>query len=347
VATIVDVAAKAKVSVGSVSRVFRGHANVEPATVEAVLKAAKALGYEHPTRRRPTPHGLQVQLRRVALVTLGMAQSLSRLPVVASLLEGASQELTERGIVTVVADAPDLSVIPPALASNQVDGVIVKAGLQGDPSHWRAPAVEAATAFPHVWLEGRPAGVGGDMVGSDSWAVGRIAAERLVERGHRRLAFLSPKSDQRLFLERQASFEWHARRLGADVVAAMGDSKGGAFPVQAPQELKEVAFLLGRLLSGRSRPSALFVPADSIAVLAYRALQERGLKPGKDLAILSCNHETALVEGLHPSLTTVDIHAREIGARAVDQLYWRAGRPGNSLRVTVSVAPRLIEGDSA
>jgi DNA-binding LacI/PurR family transcriptional regulator len=108
-----------------------------------------------------------------------------------------------------------------------------------------------------------------------------------------------------------------------------------------------VAALLDRLLRSKERPPAVFVPADSIAVLLYRAMAERRIRPGKDLAVLSCNHEILFCEGLHPALTTIDIHAREIGARALDQLYWRAARPDHPLQTTVTIEPRLVEGASA
>jgi len=346
-ATIQDVARKAGVSVGSVSRVFRRHPTVKTETDQAVRAAAAALGYVHPTERGREPHGLPVTLRRVAVLTLGMAHSLSRLPVVAALVEGAVEEARSRDLDVLMADAPDLSVVPTVLRARAVDGVLVKAGLQGTAEQWKAPVVEALRALPHVWIEGRPEGCGGDMVGSDSQAVGRLAAERLTARGHRRLAFLSPKGDHQVFLERQASFTWHAGRRGAQVVPYVADPATSTLPVRPPDEVAAVAGLLDRLLRSKDRPTAVFVPADSVAVLLYRAFAERRLRPGKDLAVVSCNHEILLCEGLHPALTTIDIHAREIGARALDQLYWRAAHPDHPLQTTVTIEPRLVEGASA
>ncbi len=347
--TIQEVADRAGVSVGSVSRVYRGHSNVSPETAGAVRKAAGELGYRHPTERRPTPHGLPVSLRRVGLVTIGMAHSLSRLPVVAALLEGAAGELGARGLTTVMIDVPDLAAVPSVLRGNgSVDGLLLKAGLEGGENDWAASPLPAAiAAFPHVWLCGRPAGARGDMVGSDDVAVGRLAAERLVGAGHRRLAFLSPKPDQRLFLEREASFTWHARRLGAHVVSLTGPRNPRPFPVKPVSDVDAVGVLLDRLLKLPERPSGVFVPADSLAALLYRALGERRLRPGRNLAVVSCNHEPLIREALSPSLVTVDIHAREIGARGVDQLWWRAARPGNPRESTVVLTPTLVEGDSA
>jgi DNA-binding LacI/PurR family transcriptional regulator len=345
-ATILDVARKAGVSAGSVSRVFRGAANVAPETGRAVRAAAKALGYVHPSERRPSPHGLPVALRRVGLVTIGMAHSLSRLPVVASLLEGAAAELETRGLVAVSCDAPDPSSVPAALRAGQVDGLLLKAGLEGSEEDWsKAPVLEAARRFPHVWILGRPAGARGDMVGSDDAAVGRMAAERLVSRGHRRVAFLSPKSDHRLFVDREVAFLGWARRLGAEAVSVTGPRNPKPFPIRPVGDVETVAALLERAL--KARATAVFVPADSVAALLYRAMAERRLRPGRDLAVVSCNHEALIRDGLTPALTTIDIHAAAIGARGVDQLYWRSARPADPHESSVLLAPTLVEGASA
>jgi DNA-binding LacI/PurR family transcriptional regulator len=49
--------------------------------------------------------------------------------------------------------------------------------------------------------------------------------------------------------------------------------------------------------------------------------------------------------GVHPALATIDIHAEEIGRRAVDQLAWRLvhrDRPGSE----IAIEPTLVEGES-
>jgi LacI family transcriptional regulator len=322
------------------------HPTVRPETAAAVRKAAEEIGYVHPTVRRRTPHGLPVSLKRVAIVTLGMAQSLSRLPIVAELLEGASEEARRRNLTVVFSDVPDLMTVPAVLLDRAVDGVLIKAGLQGTAEEWRTPAVRAATALPFVWLSGRPAGCSGDMVGSDDDAAGRLAAEHLVACGHRHLAFLSPKSDHRLFLDREMAFTWRAQQLGAKTVSFLGGPGTAKAPIAPVSEVGPIRELLDKLLRHTPRPTAVFVPADSVAALLYRTMAERGLKVGRDLSVVSCNHERLICEGLHPALTTIDIYSREIGARGLDQLYWRAAHPEDPRETTVTITPSLVEGAS-
>jgi LacI family transcriptional regulator len=93
------------------------------------------------------------------------------------------------------------------------------------------------------------------------------------------------------------------------------------------------------------RPTAVFVPGDSVTAMVYRALSERGLRVGRDLSLVSCNHEQSLLTGLYPTPTTIDIHAEQVGRRAVDLLAWRMVRdPGAAL--DVGVEPTLVDGQS-
>ena len=99
-------------------------------------------------------------------------------------------------------------------------------------------------------------------------------------------------------------------------------------------------------MSDSTRPTALVVPADSIAVQLYGALDQMGLKVGRDLSLLSFNHERPLVMGLKPTLTTIDIRAELIGRRAVEHLLWRIRRPSDEAAVRIMIEPRLVEGES-
>jgi len=79
--------------------------------------------------------------------------------------------------------------------------------------------------------------------------------------------------------------------------------------------------------------------------MTSRALAARDVKVGRDLSLISCNNERPLLMGIHPALTTIDVHAETIGARAVDQLAWRTQHPEEP-SVNIGVEPSLVEGDS-
>lgn len=100
-----------------------------------------------------------------------------------------------------------------------------------------------------------------------------------------------------------------------------------------------------RLLAASPRPTAVFMPADSVTAALYRAFAERRVRIGRDLSVISCNNELPLLSGLFPAPTTIDIHAAEIGRLAAERLAARILRP-SAPSVDIRLRPSLVEGAS-
>jgi LacI family transcriptional regulator len=346
--TIREVAKAANVSVGTVSRVLNNHPTVSPENAERVLKVVEELRYK-PLRMRAAESGLNsLRDANVALLLLGMNRTLASLPCVADAIHGAEAALNEAGANLLLADLPMADRVPPVLERNRIDGVLLKGALQGDLFGGGNPALfDRLQGLPTVWFLGRPDGGNwGDVVQSNDWRAGRLAAEHLLARGHRRLAVLNPKPGHVTFRQREASFAWHARQAGAEVTAVLGrPTDEWELPLRPVDQVGLVAGLVDELLRANPRPTAVFVPGDSVTAMVYRALAERGLRVGRDLSLVSCNHEPPILAGLFPTPTTIDIHAEEIGRRAVDQLAWRLAHD-RQVGLDVGVEPTLVEGQS-
>lgn len=344
VPTIKEVAVRANVSIGSASRVFNNNPTVTEETARVVRRAAEELGYHHRNAKQKVVSGPP---QRIAMLTLGMDRSLTTLPVIASLLQSIQRIGRESQQEIVYCDVPDLNAVPKCILDRTVDAVLVKAALQGSAEMWQqAPVVRALEMMPHVWLLGRPLGCGGDMIGSDDDAVGRLAAEHLLEHGHRNVVMLNPKPDHQSFIQRQASFCGHGMRLGMNVKFMVPPLARISGPVRPVNDPAEVDALIEPILKLTPKPTAIFVPADSVAVLCYRTLAQRGLQAGRDISLISCNNEHLLTAGLYPALTTIDIHVAEIGASGMEYLAFRSGRPANAHSVTLAIAPTLVTGES-
>jgi LacI family transcriptional regulator len=373
-ATILDVARKAKVSAGTVSRVLN-RKSVAPDLAERVRKAVAALNYA-PRQRKATMAELRpLEGKNVLLLLLGMDRSLATLPVVATALHGVERALVRSGAHLLIADVPAADHVPDVLRAKRIDAVIVKGALQGNLAAQIDPTLRRRLdELPKVWVLGRPKGFAGDVVQADDLSIGQMAAGLLTERGHRHLAFISPKPSQAALLRRQAGFTFFAAQAGATVSAYVGDERAWSFPSPAVAEIDRVQELIDRLLVGNAlrgvptgdvvaagpgrpsktarggipagqRPTAIFAPDDSIGVMTARALAARDVKVGKEISLISCNNERPLLMGIHPALTTIDVHAETIGARAVDQLAWRTQHPQEP-SVDIGVEPSLVEGDS-
>jgi LacI family transcriptional regulator len=183
----------------------------------------------------------------------------------------------------------------------------------------------------------------GDAVGPDNAEMGRLAADALISAGHVRLAIVNPKADHALFAKRQQAFVSSATEAGATVMSfASSRSRPRVFPLEPIMDVAHVQPLVDALLQERQRPTAIFCPADSIAALVYRALASRGVRPGEEIAVISCNNERSLVAGLWPALTTIDAHLRRVGQLAVEQLTRRITGEFDGAAVEINVTPTLV-----
>jgi DNA-binding LacI/PurR family transcriptional regulator len=345
-ATILDVARQAQVSTGTVSRVLNHHPAVSRDNVERVTRAIQALDYS-PRQRKASMSDVNPLLgKNVLLLMLGMDRSLVSLPVVAAAIDGVEQAVAQSQAHLMIANVPGADRVPEVLLRKRIDGVILKGALQGDLARKADPElVRHLRQLPTVWVLGRPAGCWGDVVHVNDMQVGQIAAEHLVAQGHRQLAFISPKPSQVALMRRQAAFTYFAGQQGARVKSFVGKSQKWTFPSPAIDSVELVQDLVDQILAQRPRATAIFAPDDSVGAMVARALAGRGLQLGRDISLMSCNNEQSLLMGIYPAPTTIDVHADEIGRRAVDQLAWRITHP-QATCVDVGIEPTLVPGAS-
>lgn len=349
--TIRDVARHAGVDAGTVSRALRGRRHVSEACAKRVAEAVAALGYQ-PLRRRVTNHEASLRGSVVGVVLLGMHHSLSALPAVQTVIRTVELDLRTAGAEVVHLDVPDLRTIPAALARGRLDALVLKSAMQGglpDPGN---AVLARMRRLPSVWATGRPADAWGDAAGADDHAAGVLAANHLITRGHRRLAVLNPKPDHVLFRRRVDGFLSAARVAGIDAAliapALPAAQRRWRLPLRAVEPGDEdIITLLDRAFTQDPHahaPTALFTPADSIGVVVHRELRRRQLRIGRDVGLVSCNHEPDLLTDLEPALTTVDIQLAEIGHLAVDLLARRLRVGPDRPAVDLLVTPRLVMG---
>ena len=345
-ATVLDVARTAKVSIGTVSRVLNKHPSVSAENLSRVQRAIKQLNYS-PRHRKASMAALNpLENKNVLLLMLGMDRSLAALPVVASAIDGVEQAISSARAHLLIANVPAAQKVPEVLLRKRIDGVILKGALQGDlASQCNPDLIKLLKELPTVWVLGRPAGFAGDIVQTNDLLIGQLAAEHLIAHGHRHLAFVSPKPSQVALMRRQAAFTFFAEHAGARVKAYLGKDETWTFPSPAVDHVELVQGLVDKILNERQPPTAIFAPDDSVGAMVARALAARNLQAGRDMSLMSCNNERSLLMGVYPSLTTIDVHAHEIGRRAVDQLAWRL-RHRDYSSMEVSLEPTMVVGES-
>ncbi len=343
--TITDVAHAADVAVGTVSRVFNHHPDVNEDIRHRVWQAARKLGYERLRERKKSREPGPIPVRgNIAVICFGMEDTLVQLPVVSSALQGIERALSAQGRSLMLANIPKGDRLPPFLSEEHVEGLILKGPNQGQlPA--KNELLREIARLPRVWLMGKLPHAKGDHCNFDTEIAGNLAAEHFHAKGHRRVAFFNPKPGQTQFEKLKASFAVANVRLGQSYTALESPLPDQlVWPLPATTLESNVDRLVETWLAlPRNRPTALLVPSDRTAVQLYGNLQRRGLVVGKDISLISCNNEKPLLLHLHPPLTSIDVHAELIGRRAVDQLLWRILHPDDSVDCQVLVEPTLVE----
>ena len=352
--TIKTVAEAANCAVSTVSRALRNDPAISDASKQRIRQAAEALNYRR-LRRPSVKNGHNghradaLSNKRLVVVTMGMDRSLTSLPVVNATLCGVEDALSGSGLRLQVTHVPDLDDVPAQLDCGELDGVFLFGPLQGRIlADSGCHLLQELRELPTVWLHGRPEGCDwGDSVGSDDVRVGMLAADFLADQGHECVAFVSPKPNQLLMRNRETGFLAQAFRRGLHVQRFVEPPSGGwTMPIKPPLTIDTVQHLVDGVLNAAPRPTAIFASCDSVAAGIYGALAARGVQVGDEMSVIAGNHDWALISGLHPALTTFDIHAHEMGQLAVRQMESRLHMKEPLPAACLTIEPHLVLGDS-
>jgi DNA-binding LacI/PurR family transcriptional regulator len=263
-------------------------------------------------------------------------------PAFERLLSGVSAAAEQHDLSLMFSFVSDPALLPPRLDERRVAGLLL---------HGERPTravQDRLRALPTVWLmANRERPEWGDQVLPDNSAIGEMAADYLIRRGHERVAYLGTRSGMWAMEIRSFAFARAAGDAGAtaDVFEVHEESQGDLWSGEglrcAGRELVE------RVLAAKHRPTGLFVSEDRLLPAIDAALTARGLSsgPGGNVELISCNNERAHLTRLRNApAAEIDIRVESIGRRGVDQLVWRLRNPrGLDERIRAMIEPVLVE----
>lgn len=337
--SIIEVAKLAGCSHTTVSRVINQKPGVSEAAALKVQAAMRKLGYTPPARRRgPQPKSRKaIRTGNVALLMFGTEATPMVAPVAAAVMHSVEEALGNHGFTMALGQVKDGLRIPPAVANGNVDGLI----LHGNP-----PSGELADRlkrYPAVWVMSPRARTGywGDRVCPDNEAIGRMAADYLIERGHERIAFLGVDVTHLGFHARSQAFTDAAQDAGVAVEVVTQENGQEYRPGDLVAERRVIHTMIERFASLPERPTGLFVPRGQATLMVYEALRAHGIEPGRGVTIVACDSDPTLA-GLNPQIATVDVRPDRIGTQAVNQLMRHLEKPMPHAKATILVEPSLI-----
>lgn len=332
-ATIGDVARLAGVSAGTVSNVLNRPSYVAPETRARVENAIKELGFvPHPGARR---------YRAGRARTIGLAMADLDEPVFVSVALGAEARAREFGVGVVICNSGG----DPAREDHNLD-LLVQQRVQGivisavDEKSSRLQAVRNR-GVPTVFVDRVRLGGDATWVQVDDLLGGKLAAEYLLSRGHRKIAF---HGDPKVSLKVQA------RLKGAQTaVQSSGVPAESIEVLKLPPWTLESGHEAAALIAQREpsdRPTAVFCSNDRSALGLVHALIRAGLRVPEDVAVVGYDDVSWAQASVVP-LTTIRQPLPAVGASAVDILLRGFESPTQAPQEHVVLRPELVVRDSA
>ncbi|MFI9568315.1 LacI family DNA-binding transcriptional regulator [Streptomyces rishiriensis] len=337
--TLEEVAARAGVGRGTVSRVINGSPRVSDATRAAVEAAVAELGYVPNTAARA------LAANRTDAIALVVPEPETRFfaePYFSDMLKGVGAELsdTEMQLLLIFAGSDkERRRLAEYLAAHRVDGVLLVSVHADDP----LPDLLAQLEIPAVISGPRSARESLASVDSDNFGGGRSAVEHLLARGCREIAHITGRLDVYGAQRRVDGYREALRDAGHaadEQLIEQGDftEEGGRRAMAA-------------LLDRRPGLDAVFAGSDVMAAGARQVLREKGRRIPDDVALVGYD-DSAIARHMDPPLTSVRQPIEEMGRRMIDLLLSEIAdsRPTVSRgpeRRQVVLATKLVERASS
>ncbi len=290
--TIIDLARRAGVGVGTASRALNDAPDVSPATRERVLAAAAALDYH------PSAVARRLQGRRsdvVAYVPEASEQPAGDMQFkdfMTMLARSCAHQSLDLLIHPLRTGADQGSELTRLIRERRADGLILADTRVADARVYYL----AEHKLPFVAF-GRTSGIDNyAYVDLDSQAGTYASTTHLIERGHQRIAFLGLPLAYTYGQHRLDGYikALHAHSLPIDPALIHTD-------LATETQTREV---VRQLLLMPAPPSAIAAASDLLAIYAMRTSEDFGFQPGRDIAFVGFD-DLLLAAHTRPALTTV------------------------------------------
>ena len=301
--TIIDVAAEANVSYGTVSRVINHDVHVKQETRDRVLQTMVRLGYVANRQARSLAGGRTNNIG-VLIPDLGTGY-------IGEIIRGIDAELglsdLDLILYTTHRTASKEANYVANLATGMVDGLILV--LPRSPADFIG--ILTKQNFPFILIDHQGIGPDCPAVGAANWQGGFTATEYLIKLGHQRIGFITGWMDLGCALDRLDGYRSALRT--------------NHIP-DAPELIYEGTFFqldgftgASILLDLPNPPTAIFASNDVMAMGVMDAIRHRGLRVPDDVSVIGFD-DIPQASLIRPALTTVRQPLEKMGRVATQML---------------------------
>jgi DNA-binding LacI/PurR family transcriptional regulator len=319
------VAARAKVSIATVSRTINHVPTVDPALAQRVWKAVAELDYFPNTQARALVSG------RSRL--LGLIVSEITNPFFPELIQEFEAAAVERGYEILIAstnyERSKMEMCARRMLERKVDGIAAMTfGIE--EFLFERFAVEKT---PIVFIDAAPQRPRSSVLAVDYRAGIYEAVQHLAVLGHRKIGFISGPLRLRSAETRKAAF--------LDCLKSTGIKPVPAWIFEGDHTLEGGRDSMEKILKLPDWPTAVMCSNDMTAIGVQHALFEADLKVPEDFSLIGFD-DIHLAEYTIPPLTTIRMSCRELAMRAVNSLLAHLRPDSEDKETTSSISTNLV-----
>lgn len=333
--TLKDIAEELNVSINTVSRALRDMPDIGQETTCLVKETAMRLGY----RKNLAASCLKTAKSMV----LGIVVPDICNPVFSYMYKGIEKVCNETNYTLMLGNSngnPDKEcTVLENMLDHGVDGIFLVPVMK---NHQVLERLKEA-AIPYVILQRRFSGIDTNIVQSNDYEGGYLAAQHLYELGHRTFVYISAPLYISSAKERYLGFLNFLKEQGIPktslAILECDSTRTGGY--EATKK-----WLNQQAGQKELRATAIFCFSDYMAYGVYAAIAEAQLCVPKDISVIGYdNNEYS--EMTSPPLTTIDMFPEQIGLKSAEMMFRLLSKRDNtSERLETLISPKLILRDS-
>jgi len=325
--TIYDVAERSGSSISTISRVLNSPDKVNTVTRQRILAVIDELGFV------PKADARARALRQTGRI--GVITPFFTAPSFVQRLRGLAGELSKKNYELVIYTVDSVDRLQSYLSSlpltGNLDGLVIMSLSVGETDVQRLIEHGIPTVlieFPHPKL---------NSVEIDDVGGGRMAAEFLIAKGHRRIAFLGDTD-----LPEYSIHPVSLRLVGfRRALQEAGIALPNEFVRLAPYTMEQTRQAAIELLKTPNSPTAVFAATDFQALGVIKVARQLGVKVPDQLAVIGFD-DLDMAE--YEDLTTVHQHLDESGRLAIEILFAHiadSSRPVQHINLPLTIMERI------
>jgi DNA-binding LacI/PurR family transcriptional regulator len=329
--TIKDIAKELEVSISTVSRALRDMPEISPETKKRILDYSKEIDYQ------PNMVATSLVKRNSHLIGV-LVPNMDYF--FATAVKGIDEAAMEAGYTVVISQSNESYGREVAntqrLINSQVEGLIVSMSSETQNlEHFRRIQKKET---PLVIFDRDCPDLEASKVILDNEQGGWLATKHLIEQGCKRIAFLGAQKQLSISVSRERGYRRALEEAGIpyrpELIIHGEFDKDDAY-IRTMEELRR-----------KQKPDAIFAVSDRLAIGAYMAIKDKGLKMPEDVALVGFNDEP-ITSLLFPSISSVSQPAFEMGKTAARLFIEHLNSETYSDHKKIVFKPQLIIRDSS